>query len=83
MFETTDENGNKGISGGLMKRQNPQQTVTNYITVSSIDEYESRIKQSWGKIVLEKMKISDMGYIAIFFDTENYVFGLYESKWKY
>jgi uncharacterized protein len=31
--EIKDDIGNPELSGGLMKRQSPQQTVTNYITV--------------------------------------------------
>lgn len=80
MFETTDEGGNKGIGGGLMKRQSPQQTVTNYITVSSIDEYTSKVEQSGGKIIMPKTEIPDVGYILVFMDTENNMFGLYEAK---
>jgi predicted enzyme related to lactoylglutathione lyase len=80
MFETSDESGNKGIGGGLMKRQSPQQTVTNYVTVSSIDEYTSKVEQSGGKIIMPKTEIPDMGYIVVFMDTENNMLGLYEAK---
>jgi hypothetical protein len=37
MCETEDVNGNKGITGGLMKRKSLT-GVTNYIAVLSIDE---------------------------------------------
>ncbi|WP_148685742.1 VOC family protein [Candidatus Nitrosocosmicus hydrocola] len=80
MFETSDESGNKGIGGGLMKRQSPQQTVTNYVTVSSIDEYTSKVEQSGGKIIMPKTEIPDIGYILVFMDTENNMLGLYEAK---
>lgn len=80
MFETNDESGNKGIGGGLMKRQSPNQTVTNYITVSSIDEYTSKIEQSGGKIIMPKTEIPKMGYIVVFMDTENNMLGLYEAR---
>jgi predicted enzyme related to lactoylglutathione lyase len=43
MCETEDENGRKGITGGMMKR-NTLPTVTNYILVNSIDEYVLKIK---------------------------------------
>ncbi len=80
MFETTDENGNKGLSGGLMKRQAPEHTMTNYITVPSIDEYIPKIEQAGGKIMIPKTEIPDMGFFAIFIDTENNQFGLFEVK---
>jgi len=70
MFETNDEKGNKGIGGWLMKRQSPQQTVTNYVTVSSINEYTSKIKSTGGKIIMQRTEIPHMGYIMVFMDTE-------------
>lgn len=80
MFETTDDKGNQGLGGGMMKRQTPQHTVTNYITVSSINEYSNRIEQSGGKIIMPKTGIPNMGYFAIFLDSENNMFGIYEDK---
>jgi uncharacterized protein len=34
-FETKYDKGNSGIGDGMMKRQSPEHSVTNYITVSS------------------------------------------------
>jgi len=79
-FETRDDEGNQGLSGGLMKRQSPQQTVTNYITVSSIDEYSSKINQSGGKIIIPKTTLPDMGFISVCLDSENNMFGLFEPN---
>ncbi|MDF0681663.1 MAG: VOC family protein [Candidatus Nitrosocosmicus sp.] len=78
-FETKDENGNKGIGGGLMKRQSPEHSVTNYITVPSVDDYASRIVKAGGKVIMPKTEIPDMGFIIVFLDTENNMFGLYEA----
>jgi predicted enzyme related to lactoylglutathione lyase len=79
-FETKDIEGKPGLSGGLMKRQSPQQTVTNYITVSSIDEYSSKINQSGGKIIIPKTTLPDMGFISVCLDSENNMFGLFEPN---
>ncbi len=79
-FDTSDDKGNKGITGGMMKRQDPGHSVTNYITVSSIDEYVSTIEQSGGKIIIPKTELPDMGYFVIFTDTENNTLGLFETK---
>jgi hypothetical protein len=39
MMTTTDDKGNKSLTGGMMKRQNArQQGITNYIGVKSVDE---------------------------------------------
>jgi uncharacterized protein len=80
MFQTKDEKGNPGLGGGLMKRQSPQHTVTNFITVSSIEEYSSNIEQSDGKIIMSKTEIPNMGFFAVFLDTENNMFGIYEDN---
>jgi predicted enzyme related to lactoylglutathione lyase len=81
-FDTKDENGNKGIGGGLMKRQAPEHSVTNYITVPSIDDYASKIEGAGGKVIMPKTEIPEMGFILVFLDTENNMFGLYESLKK-
>lgn len=80
IFETKDDEGNQGLSGGMMRRQSPQQTVTNYITVSSIEEYSSKIQQSGGQVIIPKTKLPDMGFIAICLDSKNNMFGLFEPN---
>ncbi|HEX5520032.1 MAG TPA: VOC family protein [Candidatus Nitrosocosmicus sp.] len=80
MFQTKDDEGNPGLGGGLMKRQSPQHTVTNFITVSSIEEYSSNIEQSGGKVIMPKTEIPNMGFFAVFLDTENNMFGIFEGK---
>ncbi len=81
-FDTKDENGNKGIGGGLMKRQAPEHSVTNYITVPSIDDYASKIEEAGGKVIMPKTEIPEMGFSLVFLDTENNMFGLYEALKK-
>jgi len=79
-FDTQDDDGHKGLSGGMMNRQAPEHTVTNYITVSSIEQYQSKIEQHGVKIMIKKTEIPNMGYFAIFTDSENNMFGLFEVK---
>ncbi len=38
-FDTQDENGGMGLSGGMIKRHAPEHTMTNYVTVKSIGGY--------------------------------------------
>ena len=66
MCETEDENGRKGITGGMMKRDS-QPTVTNYILVDSIDEHISKINNSGGKVTLQKTEIPIVGFFCIVF----------------
>lgn len=63
-----------------MKRQSPQHTVTNYVSVLSIDEYSLKINQSGGKIIIPKTRLLDMGFIAVCLDSENNMFGLFEPN---
>ncbi len=58
--KTKDENGNKVLSGGMMKRQSQEHKVTNYITVNSIAEYMQKIEQAGGKIIVPKIEIPNM-----------------------
>ncbi len=80
LITTTDQNGNKSLGGGMMKRQNPQQQgITNYIDVSSVDEYSNKIEKLGGKVVVSKMAVVGMGYFAVCLDTENNTFGIWET----
>jgi predicted enzyme related to lactoylglutathione lyase len=79
MCETEDENGRKGITGGLMKRDKLP-TVTNYISVNSIDEYISKINKSGGRVAVQRTEIPNLGFFAMFLDSENNLFGLFEKK---
>jgi len=78
---TTDDKGDKAsLGGGIMKRQNPQQQITNFIDVKSVDEYSSKVEKLGGKVVVSKMAVPGMGYFAVCNDTENNSFGLWESN---
>ena len=78
MCETEDESGRKGITGGMMKCDSLP-SVTNYILVNSIDEYTSKINHSGGKVTLHKTEIPQVGFFAMFLDSENNLFGLFEK----
>jgi predicted enzyme related to lactoylglutathione lyase len=64
--------------GGIMKRQHPQQAITNYIGVPSVDEYVTKVQKLGGKIVVSKTAVPQMGYFAVCQDTENNAFGLWQ-----
>ena len=77
IISTTDDKGNKAsIDGGMMRRQDQHQHITNFIDVSSVDEYSSKIEKLGGKVVLSKMAVPGMGYFAVCHDTENNSFGI-------
>lgn len=70
----------KGINGGMMRRQTPSQLMINYITVSSVDEYIVRIENLGGEVIVPKTSVLMMGYFAICKDTENSHFGIWEDN---
>jgi hypothetical protein len=79
LIATTDEKGEKGVGGGIMKKQHPQQAITNYIDVPSVDEYVVKVEKLGGKVVVPKMAVPKVGYFAVCTDTENNTFALWES----
>lgn len=74
-----DEKGNEAIGGGMGKRGQTDQKITNYIGVPSINEYVKKVQNLGGKIIMPKTTIPDFGYLATFFDTEGNILGLWET----
>jgi predicted enzyme related to lactoylglutathione lyase len=81
MIRTTNVKGEDAtIGGGMMKRQQPQQGITNYIDVTSVDQYAAKIEKLGGKVKVPKSPVPGMGYFAICLDTENNTFGIWETN---
>ena len=68
-----------GIDGGLQKREETADIVTNYIGVPSIDEFSKKIETNGGTIITPKSPIPGIGYSALFKDTEGNKLGIFES----
>jgi predicted enzyme related to lactoylglutathione lyase len=66
--------------GGLMVRKHPDQPITNYIAVSSVDESAAKVKKLGGTICKPKTAVPQMGYFAICRDTEGNEFALWEAN---
>ncbi len=77
MIKTSGEN---PVDGGMMKREHPQQQITNYIDVCCVDEYSKKIEKLGGKVVMPKTAVPGMGYFAVCLDTENNAFGIWETN---
>jgi len=65
-IETKDDNGNARIRGWRMECQSPYRKVINYIIVSSVDEYISKIEKAGGKIIISKTDIPNRNLCNIF-----------------
>ena len=75
---TGDEN-SSGINGALMKKKDPRQPVVNTILVESIDDYVQKIESAGGKIVVAKMPVPNVGYVAYFMDPDNNIHGIWQE----
>jgi predicted enzyme related to lactoylglutathione lyase len=78
MIATAAE-GEQALGGGMMQRQHPQQTITMYIDVPSVDEYVAKVTNMGGQVFFPKMAVPGMGYFAVCLDPENNQFGLWEN----
>ena len=65
--------------GALKKRKQPQEPITNYISVNSVSEFSKKIEKLGGKICMARTAVPQMGYFAVCQDTEGNAFGLWES----
>lgn len=76
---TTGAEGEPGIDGGLMRRQKPGESTTNTVGVPSVDDFVAKITAHGGEVVVPKMAVPTVGYMAYCSDTEGNVFGIMES----
>lgn len=65
-----------GVNGGLMKKEQPNLTPINYISVEDIDKYIQKIEELGGKITMPKQKVEGVGWIAWALDPEGNPFAL-------
>jgi hypothetical protein len=79
---TTGEESQPGINGGIMKRMSPQASTYNTVDVPSVDKFTRKITEEGGKIVVPKMAVPGVGYMAYCADTEGNVFGIMEEDPK-
>lgn len=79
LIETKDLSGKPSVGGGLGKRGTPDQRITNYIGVKSVDEHLLKAKKLGAKVIMQKTAVPGWGYLAILKDTENNTFGLWQE----
>jgi len=65
-----------GINGGLMKRRDPAGAVYNTIGVEDLDGSIEAVESAGGEIVVPKMEVPGVGWLAYFKDTEGNIFGM-------
>ena len=76
---TTGDDHEPGINGGLIKRQGNWVNPVNSIDVPSVDEFAAKVTERGGQVVVPKMQIPGVGYLAYCQDTEGNLFGIFEG----
>lgn len=69
----------EGIGGGLQKREQAEDQIFNYISVSSADEYSKKIEESGGTLESPKITVPTVGYFYMFKDTEGNKLGIMQE----
>ena len=75
---TTGEEGQPGINGAIMRAQQPEQTTTNTVDVEDLDATVARATAAGATVVVPRMPIPGMGFLAYLTDTEGNTFGMME-----
>ena len=73
------EEDEEGINGGLQKRENKDDGIFNYVGVESVEKTLKKIKENGGEILKPKSPIPNVGYYAVFKDTEGNQLGIMEE----
>lgn len=76
---TTGAEGQPGINGGLLRRQQPAQGTVNTVDVESVDAAVASVEKSGGKVALPKTAIPGVGYLAYGVDPEGNIFGMMQA----
>lgn len=74
---TTGPDSEMGINGGILRHQDGAARTVNTIAVGSIEEAAEKVAAAGGKVVVPKMPIPGMGWLAYCMDTEGLLFGLF------
>jgi len=76
---TATPSGEKGISGGIEKRQAPEHRITVHIDVPSVDDFSAKIERLGGLVFVPKSTIPGEGYYAVCQDPEKNYFYIWEA----
>lgn len=76
---TTGDEKLPGINGGIMKKKDPNQPIANSIDVVNLDEAIVKIEKAGGQIVVPKMPIPTVGWLAYFKDPDGNIHGIYQN----
>ncbi|OBZ17256.1 VOC family protein [Bacillus sp. FJAT-26390] len=78
-FIKTGNSDEPGIDGGLMKSPDGSTRTVNSIEVTSIDDYLTAVTSNGGTVVVPKMSMPGMGYLAYFTDPAGVLVGISQA----
>lgn len=76
---STGDEAEPGINGGMGLRSPHNQAVVDTVGVENVDECVAKITALGGTIVMPKVPIPTVGWLAYFKDTEGNTFGIMQS----
>jgi predicted enzyme related to lactoylglutathione lyase len=71
--------GHPGIDGGVLRRREGMPRTTNTVDVESVDDAIARISRAGGKVVVPKMAVPGVGWLAYCADPDGAVFGIMQA----
>ncbi len=66
----------QGIDGGIMRSRDGQPRTVNTVEVRSVDEHMKKVESAGGRVVVPKMSIQGVGYVAYCTDPTGALFGI-------
>ena len=81
-YTLVETGGEGGINGGIMTPQKgpwPGKLCL-YIDVDDLGPYCNKIREAGGKIVVERMEVPGVGFLALFEDPDGRVLGLWQQN---
>ena len=73
---TTGDSAEPGINGGLLPRRDPRQPCVNTVGVENLDASLKTVTEAGGKVVLLKMAVQGVGWLAYCQDPEGNMIGM-------
>ena len=68
-----------GINGGLMVRRDPAQPCVNTVGVENLDASMAAVTSAGGTIVVPKMPVPTIGWLAYGKDPDGHIFGMMQN----
>ena len=76
---STGDAASPGIDGAIIKKRGPDHPLVNTIGVDNLDETVKSIEANGGIIVVPKMALAGIGWLAFFKDTDGNIMGIMQS----